>query len=301
MKIATLDLGSNTFLLLVAEINNGKVVKVYEDLVTITRLGQGVNQSGEFHPEALERVEECFKHYSAVIQKHKVDKVIAMATSAARDAKNKEDFFSLGRKYNIPIEIIPGEKEAEITYLGSTFDIAGDGVAVIDVGGGSTEVIVKNSEGTLLGKSLDIGSVRLTEKFISKHPVSMKELQNLKSYVIESLESNKAFLPNQVNKVVAVAGTPTMLSCLVQEIEFQEELVHKSELSVSVMEEWLERLANLSVKERTSFKGMVAKRADVIIAGLVILIEVTKYLGVDQLIVSTKGVRFGVALFSESL
>lgn len=295
MKIAALDLGSNTFLLLVAEVKDGQIKRVYRDELRVTRLGQGVHQNKRFHPEALLRARECFREYSEIIQFEKPDRVVAMATSAARDVENGQALFDLGKEYGIPIQIIPGHLEATITFRGSTFDLPSpEGVAVIDVGGGSTEVIAQTT-----GHSLDVGSVRLTELFVSAHPVPKGEVEKISQYVKAQIDAQKRNLPRPpVKTVVAVAGTPTTLAAVVQGRPYSHSRVHGFKLSMDDLLQWQQRLAEMTVPARQALMGMDPKRADVIVAGLTILIEVLKYLRADHLIVSDYGVRYGIALMA---
>lgn len=301
MKVAALDLGSNTFLLLVADVAGGKVTQVYRDEIRVTRLGQEVHKNRRFHPDALVRAEECLSQYAEIIKTEKVDKVIAMATSAARDVSNGQELFAIGKKYGIPIEIIPGSREAEITFRGSTFDEANaTGLAVIDVGGGSTEVIGQITAGEITGASVDLGSVRLTELFVKSHPVSQGDLADLEKYVAEKFaEAKKSFPIRQVKDVLAVAGTPTTLAAVIQGKPYSQEVVQGFRIQVTTMREWLKKLASMTVAERQALPGMDPKRADVIVAGLVILIYATEMLGLDSIKVSDRGVRYGVALLSE--
>ncbi len=120
MKVAALDLGTNTFLCLIAEGSRNGISKVHKDLAQVVRLGQGVDKTGEFHPDALVRARQCLSEFKKEIDKHNVDRILAMATSAARDAKNGQELFRIGEDLGIPIEIIPGEDEARITYQGAT-------------------------------------------------------------------------------------------------------------------------------------------------------------------------------------
>ena len=137
MRVAAIDMGTNTTLLLIAEVEGDQLKKVIVDETTITRLGQEVSKTGKLQPEALMRMDSCLKNYQNLIQKYDVEKVVAVATSAARDASNSKDLFLLAEKYGILIQVIAGKKEAEISFKGSTFDESGkDGLAVIDVGGG---------------------------------------------------------------------------------------------------------------------------------------------------------------------
>lgn len=303
VRVAALDLGTNTFLLLIAEVQSGKITKTVGDHIRVTRLGQGVHQSKMLHPDALKRAEQCFAEYRKIIDDAKVDKVVAVATSAARDAKNSADFFNLGAKYGIPIKVISGDKEAELTFVGSTYDFTDvpGRLAVVDVGGGSTEVIVGRAKPEF-GKSLNIGSIRLTEMFVNKHPVEKSALDNLKDYVVTQLNSLQ--LPAELKKdltLIGVAGTPTTLSAVMQKTPYSDEVVHKYKMQCSQMESLIYKMASLDLEERKAVIGMDPQRADVIIAGGLILLESARFLGVDHFFVSTRGVRFGIVLKVDEL
>ena len=290
MRVASLDLGSNTFLLLIADFENNKLKTVVRDELTTTRLGQGVHANRKFHPEALARAEECFSRYSKVIEETQPEKIIAMATSAARDVSNGEELFKLGEKYNIPIQIIPGDKEAQISFEGSTFEHEDDiGLAVIDVGGGSTEVIAKSWAGELVGKSLDIGSVRLTELF-------GEDIEKLEDYCDEVIAKNRSELIQEpVQKIVAVAGTPVTISLIIQEADYSHDKVHNYEFSLDQLRDLRTKLADMPLEVRKSIPGMDPKRADVIVAGTTILLKTAQALGSDAISVSDHGVRYGIA------
>lgn len=299
MKVAAIDLGSNTFLLLVADVAKGKVNKIYQDEIQVTKLGQGVHATRRFHPDALQRADQCLSHFAKLIKKEKPDRVLAMATSAARDVTNQKALFDLGLKHGIPIEIIPGDKEAQITFRGATYDHpAARGAAVIDVGGGSTEVIGMNSEGEFQGASVDVGSVRLTELFVSGHPVRSEEVQAILRYATEKFLDEKRIQNNIYREVIGVAGTPTTIAAVVQGQPYSDEIVHGYRLSTKIMEEWLYKLAAMPLEARKNLVGMDPLRADVIVAGMAILLAATRRVGATELIVSTRGVRFGVALYA---
>lgn len=301
MKVAALDLGSNTFLMLIAEVEHGKVNKVFNDELRVTRLGQGVHANRALHPDALLRAEECFRDYAEILKHSKPQKILAMATSAARDVSNGQKLFDLGQKYGIPIRIIPGNLEAQITFEGATFDVENaSGVCVVDVGGGSTEVIAKSAEGKLVGQSVDIGSVRLTEMFVTSHPVLKKEREELYQYAYSQIKNSQVKnLKGLAKKVIAVAGTPTTLAAVVQEKSYSDGLVHGYVLSKKDLLHWEEKLANMPLAERKALAGMDPLRADVIIAGINILLACLDFLGLKELTVSTRGVRYGVALMAE--
>lgn len=297
MKIAALDFGSNTFLLLICEIEDGLIKKVLVDETEVVRLGQGVDVNKRFHPEAMLRAQECLSKYSNILKDAQPDKVLAVATSAARDAQNKDEFLKLVESFGIPLKIIEGQEEARLTYEGSVFDQnKNKSYAVIDVGGGSTEIIGR-SEHEIRGWSVDVGSVRLTERLLPDHPLKSGDLKRVRALARQEFEKVRDKLPDGKNlEVIAVAGTPVALAQIELGIEFDEEQLHGFELDLKTISKWIEALAELSVEDRLKIKGMPAKRADVLVAGSSILEAALIALEKSKLKVSTKGVRYGVAL-----
>lgn len=298
MRVAALDLGTNSFLCLIAEVEGGKVIKVLSDQMQMTRLGQDVNQTHCFHPEALARAKACLTEFKKKIDEHQPEKILAMATSAARDVSNAEELFKIGRDLNIPIEIIPGEKEAEITFFGSISGLPADGKtrAVIDVGGGSTEIICGNQHEIFEGESIDIGGVRLTEKFLPKQPATAEEYQSLKKHIIQEMKSLTTELKKQkISELIAVAGTPTELARVTLG-SFDPEKMDGFHFSQADLKKWFEQIKDLSPQERITKFGFAPGRADIIVAGILILQTALEQLSLPHIVVSTRGVRFGVAL-----
>lgn len=296
MRVAALDLGSNTFLLLIADVEDSKIQKIFLDETRVTRLGQGVHSQRVFHEEALARAELCLAEFSALIKKFNCEKVVAVATSAARDVSNGHLLIEMGAKYSIPISIVDGATEAKITFSGAldaTMD--SENALVIDVGGGSTEIIGADSGRNVKGYSLNVGSVRLNEMFLKSHPCSKEDLSQLDAYVREQLRIHQESLPKAKGEVVAVAGTPTTLATLQLKKDFDEKLVHGFELSLEEIWSWRQRLAELSVVERQALPGMQINRADVLVAGASILALACEAVEANRVTVSTKGVRYGVA------
>ena len=291
-------MGSNTFLCLIVDIVDGKIIKTLRDEVRVVRLGQNLFETKRFHPEALKRADECLAAYSENIKKFKVEKVFAVATSAARDAANKEELFKIGAKHGIPIKVIDGKTEAQVTYVGSTVGVSeSEMVAVIDVGGGSTEVVCKGVDREIIKHSFNLGCVRLTEKFVSQDPIPEKDFLALKEFIQKSI-SEKSELLKQMrpSRIIAVAGTPTTLADILLGGGFVEDKIENYYISNKILIEWISRLAKLSSAERLKIKGMAKGREDVMVAGLIILSELVMTLGLEGIFVSTKGVRYGVAL-----
>lgn len=297
MKVAALDLGTNTFLCLIAEGTKDGITKVHKDLATTVRLGQGVDKTGEFHPEALQRAKACLTEFKKEIDLHKVDRILAMATSAARDAKNGKELFKIGEELGIPIEIIPGEDEARITYQGATAGMNGDQKTslIVDVGGGSTELISGRGSKILFGESLNIGGVRLTEKFITTQPVPASEQKAVEEYIQEQI---KTVLPElqkeKIDQIIAVAGTPTSLVAI-EVGGYDEKKVDGFFLGKDRLAYWVREFGATTVEEKKE-KYLLGGRADIIFAGASILLAVIEALKLPGMIVSTKGVRYGVAL-----
>lgn len=300
MRIATLDLGTNTFLCLVADVEGGEVRRVLSDQARVVRLGQGVDKNRELHPEALARADACLREFAVEIGRHPgVERIIACATSAARDAKNGEELLRIGRKHGFDIEIISGEREAEATYWGAIGGQIDEPVGIIDVGGGSTEFIVGDSSGIRSRLSVDVGSVRLTETFVTTHPIPPSELLAMSDHLKSRLASVKGRIDSgTVGRFIAVAGTPTTVAAIDMAKPFDPHAVHGYRLSVSRLELWLERLAAMTVGEREGLPGMEPKRADVIIAGIMILHHAAMAVGATSLEVSVRGLRYGLAVLA---
>ncbi len=299
MIVAAYDFGSNTTLMLVAEVQDGRVTKVFCDESTVTKMGQGVHANRELHPEALQRIDDCLNEFDKKL--HSLNTInskdvykIGVATSAARDVKNADALFDLAKKYNIDLHIIEGKKEAELTFMGSAQEfLEKDKIcAVIDVGGGSTEIIVGNGE-SFVGHSYDVGSVRLSELFITKHPIPEKEITNCQNYARGIFSEKK---PTQkIDLVIGVAGTPTTLAALQSGQAFSEQTVHCAKLTTQLLNDWIKRLAAMNLEERERLPGMQPKRGEVIVVGAVIVREALQSLNQQELIVSTRGVRYGLA------
>ena len=295
MKIASLDLGSNTFLLFIAEASSQKpyIHKVYRDEIFYTRLGQYIHADKQTRREVLNRIETCFKLYRKIIKEEKVDVVYAVATSAARDMEESQSLVDLGLKYDIPIRIISGQKEAQLSFLGASFDLeCSKNIMVIDIGGYSTEVIIRN-ENTIYEKSLNIGSVRLNEVWQDQIYHSKKGLDLFKKHINEQIKDLKKF--SNLKKVIAVAGVPTTLACLNEKKTYPCAFVHKKILSLKSISSWIDTLSQCSASQRIKLIGE-EKRADVILAGSCVLERLLVHLELDCVYVSCNGLRQGLAL-----
>ena len=300
MKVAALDLGSNTFLCLIAEVeklNSGKyrITKTYADEVQIVRLGQDVAKTKRLHPEALVRAAKTLSDFKKLIDQHKSEKILAMATSAARDSENNLELFQIGKNLGIPIEIIPGQQEARITYEGS---ISGQqenkNRLIVDIGGGSTEYIIGDLEQIKQSQSINLGCVRLTENFITQQPTSDQEIQSAVDSIDKALLGLRLKFTDSIDEILAVAGTPTSLVAA-QLGYFSVEKIDGFKLTIEDLLNWKSKLQSSSTAEKIEM-GLPAGRADVMLIGVLILIQTLKIFNKNHLIVSTRGVRHGIAL-----
>jgi exopolyphosphatase/guanosine-5'-triphosphate,3'-diphosphate pyrophosphatase len=298
VKVAALDLGSNTFLCLICEVTGPvgmkQISKIYSDTLEVVRLGQDLSHSKKFHLEALSRAKACLEKFKNLIDSEKPDRILAMATSAARDAENKDLLFKICEDLQIPLEIIAGEKEAAVTYRGSVSaqtTIFSTQKLVVDIGGGSTEFILGVNDQIKHAQSLNIGCVRLTEKFISQQPTTEAEILACKNFIAASL----SMLPDHgPTEILAVAGTPTTLAA-VELGGYSSEKIDGYQMTLSNLENWLAKLQRLTIQQKVDL-GFPVGRADVILVGVIILIETLKKFKMTKISISTRGVRYGVAL-----
>ncbi len=295
MKVAALDLGSNTFLCLIADVIDRKITRIHEDVIEVVRLGQDVDKTKRLHTEALARADVCLKKFKKVIEFHKPDFVLAMATSAARDSENRDQLFNIGKNYGIPIEIIPGSEEANITFQGamSGNDFTGRSL-VVDIGGGSTEFIIGSSDRIEISKSLNLGCVRLTERFITAQPTPPEQMSQAENYITSQFAELDSFVSFQVDSVLAVAGTPVALAAA-QIGRYDATEIDGFLLTKVMLLRWKDQLQAATYEEKIKL-GIPAGRADVILIGVLILLQTLEKFNKKQILVSTRGVRHGIAL-----
>ena len=279
MPVAVIDIGTNTTRLLVAEIDDGHVVEL-ERRTVITSLGQGVDSSGRLAQEAMDRVSEAIAVYREVIDRLDVERVVALATSAMRDAENGPEFRDyLKQRFGIDPRTISGDEEARLTFLGATSERNDDGKSVvIDIGGGSTEYVVgRPGHDPEFHVSTQMGSVRFTERF--------EDLEEMAAAVGETVPDVS------VEQGIAVAGTATSLAAI-----DGAEQIHGYRLSLAACERMVAMLAAMSLEERRQVKGLDPDRAPTIVAGAVILTESMRALGLAEIEVSERDILHGAAL-----
>jgi exopolyphosphatase/guanosine-5'-triphosphate,3'-diphosphate pyrophosphatase len=293
MRIASLDLGSNSFLCLIADTDNSGICKVISDEVRIVRLSEGVQKTGLISVEALQRAKEALSSFKESIIIHKVNKVVAVTTAVARQATNAKLFLDLVAEFDIPLKLISGSEEAEITYLGAVSGLSDKkDILVIDIGGGSTEIIFNKN----YAKSFNFGVVRLKEKFNVQYPIVNSTTMEITKYIDGEVADYLAKIRSQnIVKIVAVAGTPTTLAAM--EIgRYDANIVDGYILTLESLEVWYAKLSKLKPEEIVKSFYIDVGRADVIAIGALILIRLLIFLNLKAIEVSIRGVRYGVLL-----
>jgi exopolyphosphatase / guanosine-5'-triphosphate,3'-diphosphate pyrophosphatase len=293
-RFATLDIGTNTVLLLVADATPGGLSPVLER-ATITRLGQGVDHTRELAPEARERTLACLRDYASDLARLGVTHVAAVGTSALRDARGGAEFVAEAKRIlGVAPSVIAGEREAALTFRGalSGLDVRGP-VTVFDVGGGSTELVTGDAEHVITSSvSHDIGSVRLFERHVTTDPPSATELLGVRDDVDRTLATRPVPPPGTL---VGVAGTVTTLAAIALELDdYDPSRVHGQILDITTVRALTEKLAALPLEKRKTIKGLEPARADVIVVGAAIVERVMVATRSDALVVSDRGVRWGL-------
>lgn len=296
-RFAAFDVGTNTVLMVVAERDAQGRFSPIAERSDITRLGEGVTLSGRLSEVAMARTADVFVRFAQEARALGATAIAAGATSAARDAVNGADFVALiEARAGLALEILPGEVEARLTFraVQEEFGEAERALVAIDIGGGSTEVAIGSSRGAPHFRvSLKIGSVRLTERFVSAHPIPEEEQKALRAHIRGAL----AVVPARPDgDVIAVAATATTLFAVATGLEHaqDDDALHGGEVTERMLEAWVPKLSRMSLQERRAVRGLDPRRADVVCAGGFILQECLRQLGVPTCRVSDRGVRWGL-------
>jgi len=299
MRVAVVDIGTNTTRLLVADVESGRVEEI-ERRTEITRLGEGVDASGRLDERAIERVIETCASYAEAIHGHSPKRTVAVLTSAVRDAENGVQLERLlHTRFGFEAETITGEREARLTYLGATSARGYPSpLLVLDIGGGSTELVVGGGRDVTFHVSTQAGSVRQTERNLHSDPPQEAELARCGEEVRREIErSVPAAVRRSVDDAVAVAGTPTSFAAIDQRLEpYDPDRVDGYRLSRATCDRILARLGALPLDERRAVPGLHPERAPTIVAGGLILIEAMGAFGLDSIEVSEHDILQGAAL-----
>jgi len=301
MIVASIDIGTNTVLLLIAEVDiKTKKLIPLKNEYRLPRIGHDTIRTGIIKSEKINSLFEVLDEYVSIIDKYKCERVIVIGTNALRIAKNSGEISSkIHDRYNFTLQIIPGGLEAEYAYLGAISGMKNVSSAmVIDIGGGSTELIFGSNSGIINKRSIQIGSVSATENFLKHSPPLHNEIQLLTENIYSMLTTEFSKETKVPDTVVAVAGTATTLGCMKLNLkEFEENQVEGSQLSMEELNDITNKLSQSTPDKILEQYGQVMKgREDIILAGAIILQKIMEYFNIEELTVSSRGIRYGAII-----
>jgi exopolyphosphatase/guanosine-5'-triphosphate,3'-diphosphate pyrophosphatase len=299
-RVAAVDIGTNSTRLLVADTDGaGAPLSTVDRRMTITRLGQGVDATHRLAPEAIERTVKVLRQYRDALDDLGVHQVRAAATSASRDATNRDEFFAAGRDAlgGVDLELIPGDEEARLSFLGATTGLDEPApYLVVDIGGGSTEFILGTEEPEGL-MSVDIGCVRLTEQYLHGDPPRPEELSQAVSVVRDHLADVARELPGVrgAGTLIGLAGTITTVAAIEMGLPgYDAERIHHFRLKREAAEDVFRTLATETLQQRKHNPGLEPARADVIVGGVVVLVSILRAFEFDEVLVSEADILDGL-------
>lgn len=303
--LASIDIGTNTFRLLISDVhkeNDQFIINELHSERVITRLGEGLSDNNLLKEEGIEGGIKTLKGFSRTISRYNVSGVSVIGTSALREAENKDIFIKRAKEEaGIDIEIVSEEEEAKLTAMGMTMDIpVPESSLLIDIGGGSTEFIFMNNGNIRKIKSLKLGVVYLTEKYLKNDPPATEELMIMNEYITKMLDSAMEFknLITGDTIFIGTAGTITTLSAMLQGLDrYNRKKIHKSTISLDAVKRVYEEISQISMKERAElYPVLLDRRMDIIVSGVLILKLIMVTLGFKEIMVSDYGLREGIII-----
>lgn len=300
-RVAAIDCGTNSIRLLIADLDAAGQVHDLVRIMRIVRLGQGVDRTGEFHPDALARTFEACDEYAAMINQYGVSATRFVATSATRDARNREAFITgVRERLGIAPEVISGAEEAELSFQGAVSALAPDvprPVLVVDIGGGSTEFVL-GRDMPQASKSVDIGCVRMTERHLNDQAPTIEDITAIRVDVRKALDEVATVAPlHQAETMVGLAGTVTTVAAMAHGLtEYDPEVLHGCWISAEQVTDVAQQLAAMSRDERSALGFMHPGRVDVIVGGAVVFDEICRGVGLPGVVVSEHDILDGIAM-----
>ena len=299
-KFASIDIGSNTVRLLVMEAGDAGSFKEVDSERVICRLGEGINSEKRLLPHRMDLTLEVLQRFRNQCRKYGDIPIRVVATSAVREASNREDFIHLAReRAGLDVEVISWEEEARLTVEGVFWKLPSSGKTLIfDIGGGSTEFIFSQDKQVLASAGTSLGVVRLTEQFISQHPVDAREYQNLKNHIREQLDRVIFRLGEpSPEKLIGTAGTVTTLAAMDRKLfPYDPEKIHGLDLPLDNIQRLFEDLKSKSLEQRLEIPSLERGREDLVIAGTALVLEIMKAFYCSHLTVSEYSLREGILL-----
>ncbi|MCM2390219.1 Ppx/GppA phosphatase family protein [Streptomyces albipurpureus] len=298
-RVAAIDCGTNSIRLLVADADpaTGQLVEL-DRRMTIVRLGQGVDRTGRLAPEALERTFAACREYAAVIKEHGVERLRFIATSASRDAENRDDFVrGVLDILGVEPDVISGDQEAEFSFVGATKELPGhEERLVVDIGGGSTEFVI-GREQVEAARSVDIGCVRLTERHIRSDPPAPAEIAAIRADIAAALDLAERTVPlGGARTLVGLAGSVTTIAGIALGLDaYDPTAIHHSRIPVEQVSDIVRTLTESTHEERAAIPVMHPGRVDVIVAGAWVLLAVMERIGAAEVVVSEHDILDGIA------
>ncbi len=298
MRVAAIDCGTNSIRLLIADIDGGNFREVVRDM-EIVRLGQGVDQTGQFHPDAIARTLAAVDKFAAEIAKRGVEKIRFCATSATRDATNRHLFVDgVRERLGIEPEVISGDEEAALSFAGAIKDLnPSDGpFLVVDIGGGSTEFVFGTST-VEAARSVNIGCVRMTERHFASDPASNQQIEAARIDIQTAIAQAAEVVPiTKATTLVAVAGTATTVAAAALDLpEYDRYAIHLSRVSAQQTHDAATMFATKNREQRLALGYMHPGRVDVIAAGSLVLSEIMKATGAAEFVASESDILDGMA------
>lgn len=299
MRLASIDIGTHTILLLIAEYRDGSLVPILQE-ETFVRLGEGVDRTRHLKPEAMARGLACLRRYIAMAREAEAHHIVACGTSALRDAHNRRAFIErVQRELALTIRVITGEEEARLSFAGTLSNTRHlpPPIYVLDIGGGSTELCWGDANGLQGRFSLNIGSVRLTERWLRHDPPLEAELDAVRTTIRDAWTGEPLTQGLQAGTLTGVDGTATTFAAMAQALPaYDRKRIDGFTLSLQQLIEMTGTLVRMPIAGRRTITGLAPERAEVMPAGALILCELMHLLRANTLIVSDTGLRYGLAL-----
>lgn len=305
-RYAAIDIGTVTCRMYVADVGEDGELREVDREYAITNLGEGVDEARELQPQAIERVAAAIEGFLGVLKRLPGAKfvnthVFAVATSAARDARNSDQLITRLHEAGVGLQVIPGWREAELSFAGAASAFGDEPLVVVDVGGGSTEFTAGGAGAPrLTSHSYDVGCRRVTERFLHSDPPSQGEIAEARKWVAAQIQSYRGMLADdgrQVGRMVAVAGTATSVVSVRERMEvYETHRVHLSVVTREQLDEQFEWMSKLPLEQRRKISGLDPDRAPVVLGGLIILQEAMELLGVDEFTVSECDILQGIVM-----
>ena len=298
-RVAGIDCGTNSIRLLIADVGRAGLTDVLREM-RIVRLGQGVDRTGRLAPEALERTRVALADYAAEIRRHEAERVRMVATSATRDAANRDEFTEMVHaELGVEPEVITGQQEAALTFTGAVAALADPGgpLLVVDIGGGSTE-LVRGADGTIRAHSMDVGCVRMTERHLRDDPPTAEQIDATIADVRAAVDAARADVALDLPLTfVGVAGTVTTIAAIALGLDhYDADAIHASTITAGQVDDVAERLLRMTHAERAALPVMHPGRVDVIGGGALVLRTLIEAVGVDEIVASEHDILDGIAL-----